>query len=128
MSLPHTKKGTGILRFASRMTRKRVLTGTKSRIFLLLNTGCRGHPCPRKRETQGWVSHLIKCFILVRGAGLEPARYCYHQPLKLACLPFHHPRIMLLPAGAQVEGVSAPARMQTSSPITSSTASRLRLE
>ena len=30
---------------------------------------------------------------MVRGAGLEPARYCYHQPLKLACLPFHHPRI-----------------------------------
>ena len=30
---------------------------------------------------------------LVRGAGLEPARYHYHQPLKLACLPFHHPRI-----------------------------------
>ena len=29
---------------------------------------------------------------LVRGAGLEPARYFYHEPLKLACLPFHHPR------------------------------------
>ncbi len=29
----------------------------------------------------------------MRGAGLEPARYFYHQPLKLACLPFHHPRI-----------------------------------
>ena len=29
----------------------------------------------------------------MRGAGLEPARYHYHQPLKLACLPFHHPRI-----------------------------------
>jgi hypothetical protein len=28
----------------------------------------------------------------VRGAGLEPARYFYHEPLKLACLPFHHPR------------------------------------
>jgi hypothetical protein len=25
-----------------------------------LNTGCRGHPCPRKRETHGGVSHLIK--------------------------------------------------------------------
>ena len=29
----------------------------------------------------------------MRGAGLEPARYFYHEPLKLACLPFHHPRI-----------------------------------
>ena len=29
---------------------------------------------------------------MVRGAGLEPARYFYHEPLKLACLPFHHPR------------------------------------
>ena|ERR1700676_4920794 len=28
----------------------------------------------------------------MRGAGLEPARYFYHEPLKLACLPFHHPR------------------------------------
>ena len=32
---------------------------------------------------------------MVRGAGLEPARYFYHQPLKLACLPFHHPRTIL---------------------------------
>jgi hypothetical protein len=32
----------------------------------------------------------------VRGAGFEPARYFYHQPLKLACLPFHHPRIVRL--------------------------------
>ncbi len=31
--------------------------------------------------------------MVVRGAGLEPARYFYHEPLKLACLPFHHPRI-----------------------------------
>ena len=30
--------------------------------------------------------------LVVRGAGLEPARYFYHEPLKLACLPFHHPR------------------------------------
>jgi hypothetical protein len=36
------------------------------------------------------VDNLLR---MVRGAGLEPARYCYHQPLKLACLPFHHPRI-----------------------------------
>ena len=32
--------------------------------------------------------------LLVRGAGLEPARYFYHEPLKLACLPFHHPRTL----------------------------------
>src|SRR3984957_1196187 len=25
-----------------------------------ISTGCRGHPCPRKRETQGWVLHSIK--------------------------------------------------------------------
>ena len=31
----------------------------------------------------------------MRGAGLEPARYHYHQPLKLACLPFHHPRTLI---------------------------------
>ncbi len=30
--------------------------------------------------------------VLVRGRGLEPPRPCGHQPLKLACLPFHHPR------------------------------------
>src|SRR5580704_3698608 len=34
---------------------------------------------------------------VVRGAGLEPARYFYHEPLKLACLPFHHPRTQKLP-------------------------------
>jgi hypothetical protein len=28
---------------------------------------------------------------LVRGAGLEPARYFYHEPLKLACLPVPPP-------------------------------------
>ncbi len=39
---------------------------------------------------------------MVRGAGLEPARYCYHQPLKLACLPFHHPRAYCHRAGAKV--------------------------
>ena len=27
------------------------LTGTKSRIFVFLNTGCRAQPCRRKRET-----------------------------------------------------------------------------
>ena len=25
------------------------------------------------------------------GGGLEPPRSCDHQPLKLVCLPFHHP-------------------------------------
>ena len=25
------------------------------------------------------------------GGGLEPPRSCDHQPLKLMCLPFHHP-------------------------------------
>ena len=29
--------------------------------------------------------------IMVRGAGLEPARYFYHEPLKLACLPVPPP-------------------------------------
>jgi hypothetical protein len=48
---------------------------------------------------------------LVRGAGLEPARYCYHQPLKLACLPFHHPRIVRI-GRSQVEGLSAPAQIR----------------
>ena len=28
---------------------------------------------------------------MVLGRGLEPPRGCPHQPLKLACLPFHHP-------------------------------------
>src|SRR5437879_5955730 len=28
---------------------------------------------------------------VVRGAGLEPARYFYHEPLKLACLPVPPP-------------------------------------
>src|SRR5579875_3132602 len=28
---------------------------------------------------------------MVRGAGLEPARYFYHEPLKLACLPVPPP-------------------------------------
>jgi hypothetical protein len=31
---------------------------------------------------------------LVRGAGLEPARYFYHEPLKLACLPVPPPALM----------------------------------
>jgi hypothetical protein len=47
----------------------------------------------------------------VRGAGLEPARYCYHQPLKLACLPFHHPRIVRT-GRSEVEGLSAPAQIR----------------
>ena len=47
----------------------------------------------------------------MRGAGLESARYCYHQPLKLACLPFHHPRIMRN-GRSQVEGLSAPAQIR----------------
>jgi hypothetical protein len=50
---------------------------------------------------------------MVRGAGLEPARYCYHQPLKLACLPFHHPRIVH--AGrSHFEGLGAPAQQRKS--------------
>ena len=28
---------------------------------------------------------------MVLGVGVEPTRPCGHQPLKLACLPFHHP-------------------------------------
>ena len=36
----------------------------------------------------------------MRGAGLEPARYFYHEPLKLACLPFHHPRTFQTEASA----------------------------
>jgi len=31
----------------------------------------------------------------VRGAGLEPARYFYHEPLKLACLPVPPPALFL---------------------------------
>jgi hypothetical protein len=46
----------------------------------------------------------------LRGAGLEPARYCYHQPLKLACLPFHHPRIVR--ARSYREGLGAPAQQR----------------
>jgi hypothetical protein len=46
------------------------------------------HPADASRQLR------ISAFrLLVRGAGLEPARYFYHEPLKLACLPFHHPRI-----------------------------------
>jgi hypothetical protein len=45
----------------------------------------------------------------VRGAGLEPARYCYHQPLKLACLPFHHPRIVRIGRSYR-EGLGDPAQ------------------
>ena len=45
----------------------------------------------------------------MRGAGLEPPRYCYHQPLKLACLPFHHPRI-LDARRSYLEGLGAPAQ------------------
>jgi hypothetical protein len=47
----------------------------------------------------------------MRGAGLEPARYCYHQPLKLACLPFHHPRIVHA-ARSQLRVAGAPARLR----------------
>ncbi len=32
-------------------------------------------------------------FQVVRGAGLEPARYFYHEPLKLACLPVPPPAL-----------------------------------
>src|SRR5580693_2088773 len=39
-------------------SRYQVLTGTKSRI--LPNTGCRGHPCPRKFETHGGFQIKIK--------------------------------------------------------------------
>ena len=30
---------------------------------------------------------------MVRQRGFEPPRACAHQPLKLACLPFHHCRV-----------------------------------
>ncbi len=43
-------------------------------------------------------------FEVVRGAGLEPARYHYHQPLKLACLPFHHPRTLSRKSARADEG------------------------
>lgn len=33
---------------------------------------------------------------MVRGRGFEPPRPCGHQPLKLACLPFHHPRVIVI--------------------------------
>ena len=35
--------------------------------------------------------------IVVREKGLEPSRSFDHQPLKLACLPFHHSRTKLEP-------------------------------
>src|ERR1700731_3897651 len=41
-----------------------LLTGTKSRIFFP-NTGCRGHPCPRKCETHGGFPTEIKFFSLL---------------------------------------------------------------
>lgn len=37
--------------------------------------------------------------ILVPSMGLEPIRDCSHQPLKLACLPFHHNGIHYLSHG-----------------------------
>ena len=48
---------------------------------------------------------------MVRGAGLEPARYFYHQPLKLACLPFHHPRIVRASPELKLR-VGAPPRLR----------------
>ena len=42
--------------------------------------------------------HLSKCgdvfgdVEMVRSTGVEPARYCYRQPLKLERLPFRHDR------------------------------------
>ena len=35
-------------------------------------------------------NHLRHGAIMVPSMGLEPIRDCSHQPLKLACLPFHH--------------------------------------
>ena len=46
--------------------------------------------------------------MVVRGAGLEPARYFYHEPLKLACLPFHHPRTDSRDASAALVIISWP--------------------
>lgn len=37
-----------------------------------------------------------KTFGHVRGAGLEPARPCEQEILSLLCLPFHHPRVILV--------------------------------
>lgn len=56
----------------------------------------------------------------MRGAGLEPARYFYHEPLKLACLPFHHPRTLAdyslkpaeTPADAATDWTSPPISAQ----------------
>ena len=34
---------------------------------------------------------------VVRGRGVEPPQPYGHHPLKVACLPFHHPRVANLP-------------------------------
>jgi hypothetical protein len=39
---------------------QQVLTGTKSRIFSFLITGCRGHPLPKEVWNPRWVPHQIK--------------------------------------------------------------------
>src|SRR5260370_12840392 len=52
---------------------------------------------------------------MVRGAGLEPARYFYHEPLKLACLPVPPPshrvlrRYFWLPEGLLTGGAGSGA-------------------
>src|ERR1700733_891931 len=63
------------------------------------------------KPTAGFTFNKVISILLVRGAGLEPARYCYHQPLKLACLPFHHPRIVRIGRSYR-EGLGAPARLR----------------
>jgi hypothetical protein len=50
---------------------------------------------------------------VVRGAGLEPARYFYHEPLKLACLPFHHPRTDGRDASAALVIISWPRSLRS---------------
>ena len=70
-SAPHARDGAGHTTLA-----RRSLTATSPR-RLNSESGL---------FTAGWTETLV------RGAGLEPARYFYHEPLKLACLPFHHPR------------------------------------
>lgn len=44
-------------------------------------------------------NHLRHGATMVPSMGLEPIRDCSHQPLKLACLPFHHNGIHYLSQG-----------------------------
>ncbi len=55
-------------------------------VFISKRAGSR-----QRRETDRKTAGIVRSFLMVPGAGIEPARPCGQGILSPPCLPFHHP-------------------------------------